>query len=623
MREGAGHPFKRSCGLVEADQTGTGYLVSPDRVVTCAHVVGQADEARVHISDAARAARVLKVDLKSDCAVLGLLEPVTDTAPMLIGGRCRYHAAWDTWGFPSFGKTRPVGIALSGVVEDPEGQDDLGSPAIQLESPKLVSEMGAPLHGFSGSPVVVEGAIVGHLKRMAERPDFPGQPAYGTIWATPSENVLDLLGIAAAAPISKSDLPRRNDREAQRILLMWKEWRDAGMGAAPAALAAAQSLIELARPELALEVLPFAGDNVRGRQLRALAMAKLGGVDDAITILEQLRQEGQLDAESGGLLAGRYKQKWLDTGESSFLQSAFQGYHETFERTGDQYPGINAAAAALWLGKATDSRFLAQQVLKRNELAGLGPEAMDHWELATVAEAFLLLGRMEDARDWYSRAVARNPLNLENIAAMRRQARRDLEALNFPRGALDAALPIARVAAFAGHMVDAPGREPPRFPPEKVEAVGRRIADRIRALNVAHGFSSAARGSDLLFLEALLAKGGRARVFLPFPREAFEPVSVGEVWNERFHSALEDDRAEVSILHDRAPLPAELPSAFLECSVAIQAEATAFAQRLDERPVLLAVWNEASTDDRGGTADAIRAWREKDREVEIIPVSET
>ena len=89
------------------------------------------------------------------------------------------------------------------------------------------------------------------------------------------------------------------------------------------------------------------------------------------------------------------------------------------------------------------------------------------------------------------------------------------------------------VAAFTGHMVDAPGRDEPRFPLNKVESVRREIARALEAYDVRHGFSSAARGSDILFLEELLKRGGTAHIFLPFPARAFAQTSVGYGWDGR------------------------------------------------------------------------------------------
>jgi len=791
------HPFKAACGLIKAGgQKGTGYLVAPDRVATCWHVVKEipeGDRCTISFDGPPLEATVLRTDKPADAAILTLTAPLSGVTPLPLAGSCKWKAAWDGYGYP--GVAGEAGVPIEGIVTDPDGLDDRKLPAIVLRSPEVAAGMATPVHGFSGSPVLVDGAVIGHLKRVIQDPGQPGRPAFGLLWATPSREVLKLLGVEPARPVIDSRPPpapaetlapvgkgeyhvfvsyRSTDRawatalvnrlegagfrvfmaerelvpgdlvpaalqsalarsqaavivvsrgwlesrwcqeessalleravsdpsfravplriddsevpslwasrlwldfrgtagpegpeferlqyalakqqlpaagaapnrvlhaeteatddlvrevraaaaaDPQRVFELWKRWHDAGLPDGPAALLAAQSLIERARPDLALTVLGAAREGVRATQLRALALAKTGKIDDAIELLAGLREAGQLDAETGGLLAGRYKQKWLSGGNRAFLQSAHDVYEETFARTADSYPGINAAALALQLGRPDDAQRLARQVLE--SLASVPESELDHWKLATVAEANLILGDVPKAAAYYGKAVARVPTAVENIAGMRRGARSDLRALGLAENTLDATLPVPRIAAFTGHMVDAPGRAVPRFPQTKVGAVRRAIRERLLALDIGFGFSSAARGGDLLFLEELLKRGGRARVFLPFPRGDFAATSVGQDWAERYGQVMDDDRVEIQLLSEQLPPEAEQPAAFLACNLAVHREAIAFAKLLDEEPVLIAVWNGSPGDGVGGTADAVRAWDEEGYKVEVIDIAKS
>ena len=60
--------------------------------------------------------------------------------------------------------------------------------------------MASNVHGFSGSPVMVEKLVVGHLSRILGDDEYAGRAAYGLLYATPSEAVLKLLGIQPAKP---------------------------------------------------------------------------------------------------------------------------------------------------------------------------------------------------------------------------------------------------------------------------------------------------------------------------------------------------------------------------------------------------------------------------------------
>jgi hypothetical protein len=180
---------------------------------------------------------------------------------------------------------------------------------------------------------------------------------------------------------------------------------------------------------------------------------------------------------------------------------------------------------------------------------------------------------------------------------------------------------VERVAAFTGHMVDSPGRTPPRFPPTKVEAVRVTIAEQLERLNVRYGFSSAARGSDLLFLEELLMRNGEAHVFLPFPKEDFARTSVGYGWDDRYYKLLHNNLLEITVLYDRLPSEEHQSAAYDRCNAEIQKAALACAQRTGTMPVLLTVWNGNPGDGRGGTADAVHAWKRHGHEVVVIDIS--
>jgi hypothetical protein len=176
------------------------------------------------------------------------------------------------------------------------------------------------------------------------------------------------------------------------------------------------------------------------------------------------------------------------------------------------------------------------------------------------------------------------------------------------------------VAAFTGHMTDAPGRQHARFPEAKADAVREQIANSLNALDIREGFSSAARGSDILFVEELLKRGGKAHVYLPFPREHFMRTSVGQGWDEQFHRLLNDPDVDATELSSTTPPDDEEAEAYDRCNKAIQEAAIRFAKetQLKTNPVLLAVWNGNPGDGKGGTADAVNAWQQQGYPFDLI-----
>ncbi|MGA8583963.1 MAG: hypothetical protein WB715_09020 [Roseiarcus sp.] len=100
-----------------------------------------------------------------------------------------------------------------------------------------------------------------------------------------------------------------------------------------------------------------------------------------------------------------------------------------------------------------------------------------------------------------------------------------------------------KAVLFSGHMIDAPGRKKPRFPPDKEPVAARAIASALADLDIGPGDLSicgGACGGDLLFAEAALARGARLELYIPFEEPTFLEKSVdfaGGDWRARFFAA--------------------------------------------------------------------------------------
>lgn len=793
--------LKQTCVFISGpDGTGAGYLVAPQRIATALHVVrswqaGQRFPVIVGVGGPICQASLLKADPATDSAVLGFDEKV-DVLPLPIADGLKRHVAWECYGFPALGnKTdRPPGLPIDGQVKDPHTTNDVGQSAILLYSDSVAAGNASPLHGFSGSPVVVAGALVGHLTKHIGDADDKRRAAYGYVYACPIEAVVKLLDVAprrvaiappkldtlaesipaieanayhvfvsyrstdrpwamslvarlegaglkvfidqrelvpgdylagqlqsalersrsavvlvskgwlespwcqqeanvlvkravedgafklvplrlddsampglldtrvwldfngtteaegrnldrllsalvgrtppnADSPAARADAAnvRVTDRfvdeihsaakgDGKRIFDIVEEWRKTASTDVAPLITAAEALIGKAQFESALEVLEGAPATLRVRQLRAFALRKKGRIDEGIALFEALSREGQLDPETGGLLAGSYKARWLKTRDLAFRQLAYQVYRETYERSGDPFNGINTAAMALQCGDQARMYQVAGQV--RDSLLELDPAKLTHWDLATLGEAFLLLQRFDDARDWYARAAGKAAGLHQDIAVMRRQARLNLEALRQPRDKLDGVLPVPRVLAYFGHMVDADDRPTPRFPAGKVGDLRKVIRSRIEKLGALHGYGQAARGTDLIVLEELIRSGLTATVVLPMPEADFVALSVGDKWAERFAKLKQDDeRIKFGPpLRAERPPDRELPRALADANREVQRLAVEFAQRLDETPIVLAVWDGKKGDGPGGTADAVALWKDEGFDVDVIDI---
>ena len=103
--------------------------------------------------------------------------------------------------------------------------------------------------------------------------------------------------------------------------------------------------------------------------------------------------------------------------------------------------------------------------------------------------------------------------------------------------------PPRKVVLFSGHMIDAPGREKPRFPPDKEPIAAAAIGAALSDLDIGPedlAICGGACGGDLLFAEAALARGARLELYIPFDETTFLGKSIdfaGGAWRARFFAA--------------------------------------------------------------------------------------
>jgi hypothetical protein len=103
--------------------------------------------------------------------------------------------------------------------------------------------------------------------------------------------------------------------------------------------------------------------------------------------------------------------------------------------------------------------------------------------------------------------------------------------------------PPQKVVLFSGHMIDAPGRGKPRFPPDKEPIAVQAIAGALADIDVGPRdlcICGGACGGDLLFAEAALARDARLELYIPFEEPTFLEKSVDFAdsdWRLRFFAA--------------------------------------------------------------------------------------
>lgn len=624
--------LKPSCALVDTGRSlGTGFLIGEGRLLTCNHVLDKVEKATCRFGDDRSILTDFQVVARYpdlDSAVLEAIDPgaFAGVAALAVASAERSLDNWWGWGFPAL--VDGQGVPVWGLVADDDSVGPDNRHTIQLFAENLVGS-NAQLGGLSGSPMLIGDDVFGMIYRVLAASSDGQQARFGIVYALPIGATHPALS-GESAPRSAQPLvpvsavPTDQEWEqlrlfetlkkassAHSILRVLDEWSSHGAASMPANVphVAAERLLGMGAADAALQVLSKVPRQKRAIQLSALAHSLLGEHDEAHGLIATQAPS----AESGGIAGGIYKRKYFDTGKRAWLRGAFEEYERAYQAEPDPYPGINVAATALWLGQHDLSCTRAAEVRKLLEAKPVAKR--DHWHWATLGEAAMLSGDMISALDFYEKAVVLEPGHLRDIAVMRRQARRNLDALKVARDPFEAVLMVGGVACFTGHRVDELGRQLPRFPRERVCSVAGRIKKALDEANVHFGFSSAAGGADIIFIEQLIARGGEPTVFLPFPAKDFAGTSVGKDWLERFYAVLAKiPTGNIHVLESAKPADPELENAaYARCNANIQTSAMKVGRIYDETPVLIAVLRRSEEEEEkvGGTAEAVRRWGEQ------------
>jgi class 3 adenylate cyclase len=359
---------------------------------------------------------------------------------------------------------------------------------------------------------------------------------------------------------------------------------------------------------------------------QAIALSRLGSIREAQKILRDLLAVRADDDKSLSALGRTYKDlaKFPGAARQKFLERARAYYLQAYAVNGEYYPAINACTLSLWLNDRVAARRLAAEV-KDLCLQSLAANPDDYWALASIAEAELVLSAdageiTRKAFEYYEKysQLMHQKRGWGDLSSTSEQAKRICESLDWDFSPLKKIFRVPEVIIFSGHMVDAPGRRVPRFPGQYVEAVAEQIRLTLDSAGAQIGISSAACGSDLLFIEAMLARDADIQVVLPWRKEEFKQTSVlvgGDEWARRFDRALEEATSVTYLSQQGAPSG---NLGYVYCNDCMNGMALFRSEKLgsDVRP--LAVWDGRRGDGLGGTSSFMDFWSSKGHTVEVI-----
>lgn len=343
-----------------------------------------------------------------------------------------------------------------------------------------------------------------------------------------------------------------------------------------------------------------------------MTLSVMAELAEALELVRGKKLVANADSETYTALAGVFREAWIASNERRDLEHCRELFMRAFLAGGAPRAGIDAAVSSWLLGDHDRAKSLARSVADaitsaESELS-LSPEER-YQLLITVAVAHLLLEETEEALASFAWASTLEGIHYGSTVAALKQLKMLQGGGLFVPPAVEDIIKAPTVVVFTGHPLDRPG-EGPHFPPELEAAVRAEIAKSLDELGAQIGYSMAACGSDLLFIESMLERGAEVNVVMPYAIDDFIAENVrygGSRWEMRFRNALKLANTVTYATEERYLGHGMLYRFANQC---LHGMATLRAAFLTTAPYLLAVWDMMPGSLVGGAADFIDQWED-------------
>lgn len=413
--------------------------------------------------------------------------------------------------------------------------------------------------------------------------------------------------------------------------------------------------------------------------------------DQAIKrVLERTDTSGQDRAEAFSLMArnakANWRSQWKDVApekqreealRSRYLEESLKAYTDGFDEALNHfYSGLNAlgmlkiqielatALPEVWAEPFDDEKDAEHELEKRQEqfrrLAAAVEVSIDAskkrlererkadiWVNISEADlCSLTADRPKKVANAYRKALAGAPdfavdaartqvLLYQQLGVLPENMAAALSEMPAPPPPKNGQEARPRVLLFTGHMIDKPGRETPRFPPDKEDVARQAIRKAIEGEQalapVAYAIAGGASGGDILFQEVCAELGIPTRLYLALPREDYIVESVqsgGPQWVERF-SRIYNKKKEAKEMRELATsqdLPAWLAGRADQYSIWQRNNLWMLHNALAEQEqevTLIALWDgKGQGDGPGGTSDLVQQAQRRGAKFVHLPTNE-
>ena len=270
------------------------------------------------------------------------------------------------------------------------------------------------------------------------------------------------------------------------------------------------------------------------KEVYGLILNRSGATKKALELITPLYAASNPSSSIYGLMGRIHKNIWKNSRDKKQAEKSAKVYEEGFNKYKSPYLGINAASMYLVCSNKELCASIAKEVVNI-----CLKEEPTYWNAVTLSEAFILLENFDNSVHYAKSAINEHSSNIGNINSTFQQIKMLKRYIKVPNELIDLFSPPG-IVAFSSQMIN---NQSESIFPKKIESeIKNRITKELEAINAQIGYSSAACGSDILFIETMLERNSEIHIILPFAKDDFIKTSVefgGKEWLNRFEYVLE------------------------------------------------------------------------------------
>ena len=314
------------------------------------------------------------------------------------------------------------------------------------------------------------------------------------------------------------------------------------------------------------------------------------------------------DNDHIALLGHIYKSIWQISRKNDDLQKALDLYKKAYHQNPSSHFSAQIALLHAFQGHTEPAIDFARKTIQL--LTSESKTTLKAEDQAEKALCYILLHQENPALEIFNILKYTYSGDRQLISTYRRELLELKHAGFSVSRSLFECLAPPTIVSFTGHMIDGQNRSNERFPDFLEPYVKEAMQEVLQTIKAEIGYSAAASGGDIIFLESLLERDGEINIILPFDQQDFITQSVqpaGNSWVRRFHHLMRlahhtHYATEENYLNDDI--------LFQFGGLICFGESLLRAHTLYTSPHLVAVWNGEKSGFVGGTDDLIARWHD-------------